>query len=46
MAVLHSKDLVNWSTLGGTVDDVTRSGTELNGDRMNRYGHRGDRVGP
>ncbi|MGC9541955.1 family 43 glycosylhydrolase [Streptomyces sp. UG1] len=38
MAVLHSKDLVNWRTLGGSVDDVTRIGPELNWDRMNRYG--------
>ena len=38
MAVLHSKDLVNWRTLGGAVDDVTRIGPELNWDRMNRYG--------
>lgn len=38
MAVLHSKDLVNWRTLGGAVGDVTRIGPELNWDRMNRYG--------
>ncbi len=38
MAVLHSKDLVNWRTLGGAVDDLTRIGPELNWDRMNRYG--------
>ncbi|MCX5250089.1 family 43 glycosylhydrolase [Streptomyces sp. NBC_00201] len=38
MAVLHSKDLVNWRTLGGAVDDVTRVGPELNWDRMNRFG--------
>lgn len=38
MAVLHSKDLVNWRTLGGAVDDVTRIGPALNWDRMNRYG--------
>ncbi|CCK26021.1 hypothetical protein BN159_1642 [Streptomyces davaonensis JCM 4913] len=38
MAVLHSKDLVNWRTLGGSVGDVTRIGPELNWDRMNRYG--------
>lgn len=38
MAVLHSKDLVNWRTIGGAVDDVTRIGPELNWDRMNRYG--------
>ncbi|GAB2744602.1 hypothetical protein GCM10027072_45690 [Streptomyces bullii] len=38
MAVLHSKDLVNWRTLGGAVGHVTRTGPELNGDRSNRYG--------
>ncbi|MEH0554607.1 MULTISPECIES: family 43 glycosylhydrolase [unclassified Streptomyces] len=38
MAVLHSKDLVNWRTLGGVVDDVTRIGPLLNWDRMNRFG--------
>ncbi|MDQ0936727.1 family 43 glycosylhydrolase [Streptomyces turgidiscabies] len=38
MAVLHSTDLVNWRTLGGAVDDVTRIGPELNWDRMNRFG--------
>ncbi|WP_329288266.1 family 43 glycosylhydrolase [Streptomyces pseudovenezuelae] len=38
VAVLHSKDLVNWRTLGGAVDDLTRIGPELNWDRMNRYG--------
>lgn len=38
MAVLHSTDLVNWRTLGGAVDDVTRIGPDLNWDRMNRYG--------
>ncbi|MEU1101605.1 family 43 glycosylhydrolase [Streptomyces tibetensis] len=38
MAVLHSKDLVNWRPIGGSVDDVTRIGPELNWDRMNRYG--------
>ncbi|KOX34221.1 hypothetical protein ADK67_04005 [Saccharothrix sp. NRRL B-16348] len=38
MAVLHSKDLVNWRTIGGAVDDLTRIGPELNWDRMNRYG--------
>ncbi|MEW2118808.1 family 43 glycosylhydrolase [Streptomyces sp. NPDC005474] len=38
VAVLHSTDLVNWRTLGGAVDDVTRIGPELNWDRMNRFG--------
>ncbi|MDQ0681266.1 beta-xylosidase [Streptomyces achromogenes] len=44
MAVLHSKDLVNWRTLGSVADDVTRIGPLLNWDRMNRYG-RGVRAG-
>jgi beta-xylosidase len=38
MVVLHSKDLVNWRTVGHVVPDVTRIGPELGGDRMNRYG--------
>jgi hypothetical protein len=38
VAVLHSTDLVNWRTLGGVVDDVTRIGPLLNWDRMNRFG--------
>ncbi|MFF5494307.1 family 43 glycosylhydrolase [Streptomyces aquilus] len=38
VAVLHSKDLVNWRTLGGAVSDVTQIGPLLNWDRMNRYG--------
>jgi beta-xylosidase len=38
MAVLHSKDLVNWRTLGGAVNDLTRIGPALNWDQMDRYG--------
>ncbi len=38
MAILHSKDLVNWSILGHVITDVTQIGPELNWDRMNRYG--------
>lgn len=38
MAVLHSRDLVNWRIIGHAVDDLTRIGPELNWDRMNRYG--------
>lgn len=38
MAVLHSKDLVNWSLIGHAVNDLTQIGPELNWDRMNRYG--------
>jgi beta-xylosidase len=38
VAVLHSKDLVNWRTLGGAVGDLTQIGPALNWDQMNRYG--------
>jgi beta-xylosidase len=37
MAVMHSKDLVNWKYLGHCVADLTQMGPELNWDRMNRY---------
>jgi beta-xylosidase len=37
MAVLHSKDLVNWQYLSHCVADLTQLGPELNWDRMNRY---------
>ena len=37
MAVLHSKDLVNWQYIGHCVADLTQLGPELNWDRMNRY---------
>jgi len=37
MAVLHSKDLVNWQFLSHCVADLTQLGPELNWDRMNRY---------
>ena len=38
MAILHSKDLVNWRILGHAVDDVTRIGPAMNWDRLDRYG--------
>ena len=38
MAILHSKDLVNWTIIGHAVNDLTQIGPELNWDRMNRYG--------
>jgi beta-xylosidase len=38
MAVLRSRDLVNWSTAGHALADLTRISPELNWDRMNRYG--------
>ncbi len=37
MAVLHSKDLVNWQYISHCVADLTQLGPELNWDRMNRY---------
>ena len=39
MAVLHSRDLVNWRIAGHVVSDLTWLSPELNWDRMNRYGH-------
>jgi beta-xylosidase len=39
MVVLHSRDLVNWSTIGYAVPDLRAIGPELNWDRMNRYNH-------
>lgn len=38
VAVLHSKDLVNWEILSHVVNDVTTISSEMNWDRMNRYG--------
>lgn len=38
MAVLHSKDLVNWRMIGHVVNDLTSIGPEYNYNRMNRYG--------
>lgn len=38
VAVLHSKDLVNWEILSHVVNDVTTISPEMNWDRMNRYG--------
>lgn len=38
MAILHSKDLVNWEILGHVVDDLTQISPEMNWDRMNCYG--------
>jgi beta-xylosidase len=37
VSILHSKDLVNWESLGGVIQDVSQLGPELNWDRMNRY---------
>ena len=38
MAVLHSKDLVNWTIIGHAVEDIRQIGQEMNWDRMDRYG--------
>jgi beta-xylosidase len=38
MAVLHSRDLVNWRTVGHAVPDLTQLSPELDWKRMNRYG--------
>ncbi len=38
MAVLHSKDLVNWRIIGHVADDLTRISPNLNWDKMNSYG--------
>jgi beta-xylosidase len=38
MAVLHSRDLVNWRTVGHAVPDLTQITPELDWTRMNRYG--------
>jgi len=38
MAVLHSRDLVNWRTVGHAVPDLTQISPELDWRRMNRYG--------
>lgn len=38
VAVLHSKDLVNWEIVSHVVKDVITISPEMNWDRMNRYG--------
>ena len=38
MAVVHSKDLVNWEVIGHAVEDIRQIGPEMNWDRMDRYG--------
>lgn len=38
MAVLHSRDLVNWEICSHVVSDVTQISSELDWNRMNRYG--------
>jgi beta-xylosidase len=36
--ILHSKDLVNWETIGAAFSDVSQLGPDFNWDRMGRYG--------
>ncbi|HEX8425266.1 glycoside hydrolase 43 family protein [Hymenobacter sp.] len=38
MVVLHSRDMVNWTSKGHVISDLTQIGAELNWDKMNRYG--------
>jgi hypothetical protein len=37
VTVLHSKDLVNWETIGAAIPDVSKLGADLNWNKMNRY---------
>jgi beta-xylosidase len=39
MVVLHSRDLVNWSTVGYAVPDLRAIGPDLDWDRMDRYNY-------
>ncbi|MDP9172692.1 MAG: glycoside hydrolase 43 family protein [Planctomycetota bacterium] len=41
VAVLHSKDLVNWQIIGHVVDDLKRVSPEMNFDKMNARSGRG-----
>jgi beta-xylosidase len=38
MAIIYSKDLVNWTMIGHVVTDLTVMDAELNWDKMNRAG--------
>jgi beta-xylosidase len=38
MAVLHSKDLVNWRFIGHCLPDLTALGPQMNWDKMDAYG--------
>lgn len=38
MAVLHSKDLVNWEVISHVVKDLTQISPKLNWDKMDSYG--------
>ena len=37
VTMLHSKDLVNWKTIGAAIPDVSKLGVDLNWEKMNRY---------
>ncbi len=39
VVILHSRDLVSWQILGHAVPDLTQIASEMNWDRMDRYGH-------
>ena len=36
--ILHSRDLVNWTTIGAAIPDLSVLAPEFNWDRMDRYG--------
>ena len=36
--ILHSRDLVNWTTIGAAIPDISVLAPEFNWDRMDRYG--------
>lgn len=36
--ILHSKDLINWKTIGAAFSDVSLLGPNFNWDKMNNYG--------
>lgn len=38
MAVLHSRDLVNWDICSHVISDLTQISADLNWNRMNQYG--------
>jgi beta-xylosidase len=38
VTILHSRDLVNWKTIGGVFSDLSILDPNFNWDKMNRYG--------
>ena len=38
VVILRSKDLINWDIIGHAVPDISTIGTEMNWDKMDRYG--------